>query len=99
VSATSPPAGGAPTAPDRPARADAPAADPAAAVPSHPPPAAAASVETAEPVEARETVDFVCEDDVRQAVEAGRRIPVNDRTIITPSARDLAGRHRIFVQS
>ncbi len=99
VSATSPPAGGAPTAPDGPARADAPAADPAPAVPSHPPPAAAASVEPAEPVEAREAVDFVCEDDVRQAVEAGRRIPVNDRTIITPSARDLAERHRIFVQS
>ena len=99
VSTTSPPAGGAPTAPARPARADAPATDPAPAVPSHPPPAAAASVETAEPVEAREAVDFVCEDDVRQAVEAGRRIPVNDRTIITPSARDLAERHRIFVQS
>ncbi len=99
VSATSPPAGGAPAAPARPARADAPAADPAPAVPSHPPPAAAASVEIAEPVEAREAVDFVCEDDVRQAVEAGRRIPVNDRTIITPSARDLAERHRIFVQS
>ena len=99
VSATSPPAGAAPTAPDGRARADAPAADPAPAVPSHPPPAAAASVEPAEPVEAREAVDFVCEDDVRQAVEAGRRIPVNDRTIITPSAHDLAERHRIFVQS
>ena len=44
-------------------------------------------------------VEFVCEDDVRRAVEADRRIPVNDRTIITPAARDLGERHGTFVQA
>ena len=44
-------------------------------------------------------VEFVCEDDVRQAVNADRRIVVNDRTIITPAARDLGEQHRIFVQA
>ena len=44
-------------------------------------------------------VEFVCEDDVRQAVRADRRIVVNDRTIITPAARDMGKQHRIFVQA
>ena len=44
-------------------------------------------------------VAFVCEDDVRQAVKADRRIVVNDRTIITPAARDLGDQHRVFVQA
>jgi acetaldehyde dehydrogenase (acetylating) len=43
-------------------------------------------------------VDFVCEEDVRLAIKAGRRIAVHDRTLITPSARDLAGAHNIFVE-
>ena len=42
--------------------------------------------------------DFVCEDDVRQAVRQGRKIVVGDRTIVTPAARDLAEQHRVFVQ-
>ncbi|MDA1092744.1 MAG: aldehyde dehydrogenase family protein [Acidobacteria bacterium] len=42
-------------------------------------------------------VDFVCEDDVRQALREKRRIAVGERTIITPSARDLAQQHRVFV--
>ena len=41
-------------------------------------------------------VDFVCEDDVRQAVKEERRIVVDDRTIVTPAARDLAERHGVF---
>jgi acetaldehyde dehydrogenase (acetylating) len=43
-------------------------------------------------------VDFVCEEDVRLAIKAGRRIAVHDRTLITPSARDLAEAHKIFVE-
>jgi hypothetical protein len=43
--------------------------------------------------------DFVCEDDVRQAVRSGRKISVGERTIVTPAARDLAEEHRIFVQA
>lgn len=44
-------------------------------------------------------VPFVCEDDVRQAMREGRSILVNDRTIITPAARDLAEQHRVFVHA
>ena len=36
------------------------------------------------------TVDFVCEDDVRQALGAGRVLKVKRGGIVTPAARDLA---------
>ncbi len=41
--------------------------------------------------------DFVCEDDVRQAIRDGRRITVNARTIMTPSAVDAAEGRKVFV--
>jgi hypothetical protein len=44
-------------------------------------------------------VDFVCEADVRQAIQEGRKIPINSKTIITPSARDLAAPGDILVVS
>ncbi len=44
-------------------------------------------------------VDFVCEEDVRQAVKAGRKIVIGERTIVTPAARDLAGTHGVFVDA
>jgi hypothetical protein len=40
--------------------------------------------------------EFVCEDDVRQAMRANRRISVTERTIITPAARDLGESHGVF---
>jgi acetaldehyde dehydrogenase (acetylating) len=40
--------------------------------------------------------DFVCEDDVKQAIRQGRRITIGERTIVTPAARDLADAHRVF---
>jgi hypothetical protein len=43
-------------------------------------------------------LDFVCEDDVRQALRHGQKIVVGDRTIVTPQ-RDLAEQHHLFVQS
>ena len=43
--------------------------------------------------------DFVCEDDVRQAVRQGRKIVIGDRTIVTPAARDLGEHHRVLVQA
>jgi acetaldehyde dehydrogenase (acetylating) len=43
--------------------------------------------------------DFVCEEDVRQAVSHGHKIVIGDRSIITPAARDLGEQHRIFIQS
>lgn len=43
--------------------------------------------------------DFVCEEDVRQAMAQGRTILIDDRTIVTPLARDLAAAHRVLVQA
>jgi len=45
---------------------------------------------------AQAAVPFVSEADVRRALEENRCIPVDDRTIITPSARDLGQEHRVF---
>jgi acetaldehyde dehydrogenase (acetylating) len=44
-------------------------------------------------------VDFVCEDDVRAAIKAGRKLVIGEKTIVTPAARDLAESHRVFVQA
>jgi acetaldehyde dehydrogenase (acetylating) len=44
-------------------------------------------------------VDFVCEDDVRQAIRQGRLIVVAARAIVTPAARELGEAHHIFVES
>ena len=41
--------------------------------------------------------DFVCEDDVRAALAEGRKILIGERTIVTPSARDLGEARRVFV--
>jgi acetaldehyde dehydrogenase (acetylating) len=41
-------------------------------------------------------LDFVCEDDVRLAIQAGRVLVVSERAIVTPAARDLAEQHRVF---
>jgi acetaldehyde dehydrogenase (acetylating) len=41
-------------------------------------------------------LDFVCEDDVRAAIRAGRTLVVSERAIVTPAARDLAEQHRVF---
>jgi acetaldehyde dehydrogenase (acetylating) len=42
------------------------------------------------------TATFVCEDDVKAAIEAGRNIVLAERAIVTPLARDLGERHRVF---
>lgn len=41
---------------------------------------------------------FVSEDDVRSAVNDGRKLPVGSSTVITPSARDLGNENNIFVR-
>jgi len=41
-------------------------------------------------------LDFVCEEDVRLAIQAGRTLVVSERAIVTPAARDLGEQHRIF---
>jgi acetaldehyde dehydrogenase (acetylating) len=40
---------------------------------------------------------FVCEEDVRQAAALGRTIVIDDRTIVTPLARDLAQVHKVLI--
>ena len=43
--------------------------------------------------------EFVCEEDVRLAVTAGRKLVVGEKTIITPSARELGESTKVFVQA
>ncbi len=42
-------------------------------------------------------VDFVCENDVREAIENNRKIFIGPHTIVTPAARELASRGDILV--
>jgi acetaldehyde dehydrogenase (acetylating) len=44
-------------------------------------------------------VEFVCEEDVRAAIRAGRKLIIGERTILTPSARDLGETQKVFVQA
>jgi acetaldehyde dehydrogenase (acetylating) len=68
-----------------------------------PPPAppaearASAAVGPAQPVS--KPLDFVCEDDVRQALRQGRKLVIGERTIVTPAARDFGEQHRVFVSA
>ena len=41
-------------------------------------------------------LDFVCEEDVRVAIRAGRQLVVSERAIITPAARELADANRVL---
>jgi len=41
-------------------------------------------------------LDFVCEEDVRRAIQAGKKLTVSERAIVTPAARDLGEQHRVF---
>ena len=49
------------------------------------------------PLPAPKAVDFVCEADVRLAIQEKRKIHIGPKTILTPSARDLAGPSDILV--
>jgi len=48
------------------------------------------------PAPAPPAVAFVCEDDVRVAAKAGRRIVLGPKTIVTPAARDAGEALRLF---
>jgi acetaldehyde dehydrogenase (acetylating) len=41
-------------------------------------------------------LEFVCEEDVRRAIQEGRKLSISERAIVTPAARDLGEQHRIF---
>jgi acetaldehyde dehydrogenase (acetylating) len=44
-------------------------------------------------------VDFVCEADVRAAIQAKRKIYIGPKTIVTPSAKELAAEHEVLVMA
>ncbi len=72
----------------------------AAAAPA-PPSSASSTVSSGPPATSAPAVrqaiaEFVCEDDVRQALRAGERILIGERTIVTPSARDLGESQNVF---
>jgi acetaldehyde dehydrogenase (acetylating) len=50
----------------------------------------------ASPADRDVPVDFVCEEDVRRAVSAGRTLTLAERAIVTPAARDLGEQHGVF---
>ena len=58
---------------------------------------AGASAGSDVPAAADPPAAFVCEDDVRQAMSANRRITIGERTIVTPAARDLGDANRVFL--
>lgn len=60
-----------------------------------PPPVPPASATMASPSAAPPLVDFVCEEDVRQAHRAGTAIRLAPRAIVTPAARELAAGLRV----
>lgn len=43
--------------------------------------------------------EFVCEDDVRQALKQGKKIVLGERSIVTPAARELGEEKKVFVQA
>jgi acetaldehyde dehydrogenase (acetylating) len=67
------------------ARADAP-----------PRPASAGPAQGGSAAVDQKPLEFVCEEDVRLAIQAGRKLVVSERAIVTPAARDLASEHRVF---
>ena len=76
----------------------APVAPAAAAAPAPVPAPAASCAACAAPAPPKpQTVDFVCEEDVRIAIKQSRKIYIGPKTIVTPSARDLASPSDILV--
>jgi acetaldehyde dehydrogenase (acetylating) len=51
------------------------------------------------PSNGKRAVDFVCEDDVRRAIQSGEKIYVGARTIITPAARDMGEDAEVFAKA
>jgi acetaldehyde dehydrogenase (acetylating) len=62
------------------------------------PPRAASKTDGAQQ-NGRKAVDFVCEDDVRRAIQKGEKIYTNARTIITPAARDMGEAAEVFAKA
>ena len=67
--------------------------------PASPPVPASAALPASATSPAGKPVDFVCEDDVRQAMRQGRKILIGEKSIVTPAARDLGEEHHIFTHA
>jgi acetaldehyde dehydrogenase (acetylating) len=63
-----------------------------------PAPSSAAPEPVTPAAPAAPAVDFVCEDDVRRAMNAGHKIRLAAKAILTPSARDLGERNDVFLR-
>jgi acetaldehyde dehydrogenase (acetylating) len=64
-----------------------------------PPQVAPAADAQAKPLAADNPKDFVCEEDVREALKSGKRLLIGEKTIVTPSARELGEASKVFVQA
>jgi acetaldehyde dehydrogenase (acetylating) len=53
--------------------------------------------EAVKPFEEEMPVDFVCETDVIKAINSDKKIRINKKTIVTPLAKELADKYRIFI--
>jgi hypothetical protein len=60
---------------------------------SSPPPASTNGVTN------HQVYDFVCEEDVRRAINAREKIYINNKTLITPAARDLGEERDVFARA
>ena len=67
---------------------------PAPPAPPAPPQAASTNGATKHQV-----YDFVCEEDVRRAINAREKIYINNKTLITPAARDLGEERDVFART
>jgi len=43
--------------------------------------------------------EFICEEDVRNALKSGKKLVIGEKTIVTPSARDLGESQKVFVMA
>jgi len=68
-------------------------------MPAAAPPGAGLTAPPATAAPAAAPAQFVCEDDVRVAARANRKILIDERTIVTPAARDAGEALRIFEQA
>lgn len=50
------------------------------------------------PAAATGPLDFVSEEDVRRALEDGRKLPIGPATILTPAARELGNENSVFIR-
>ncbi len=69
---------------------------PVAAPPKPEPPAPAAP---APKPPTPEIVDFVCENDVREALRHSKKIYIGAKTIVTPAARELGDQHGVLIRA